>query len=186
MSKYTVSTATLSSCHQYRYDLVREWGPGKLACIIGLNPSSADAAVDDPTITREVSICRRNALDGFVKVNIFAYRSGKPGALRAASDPVGPANLATLFAATRGSRVAMVLCAWGTGAVIQPMLRKQLVTLRDAGVFDGLMLWNLGTSKDGYPKHPLYLPADTALQPWQMVSTRDQFPIPRLIERKKK
>lgn len=185
MSKYTNTAATLSKDFQYRYDLVREWGPGKLACIIGLNPSTADTVLDDATITREVAICKRNSLDGFIKVNLFAYRSSKPGVLRSAENPVGPDNNAAIFMATRNSRVAMILCAWGAGGPIKSMVQTRLERLRDSQIFVGRMLWNLGLTKDGYPKHPLYLPVDTALQPWQMVGTWDQFPVPRAIERRK-
>ncbi|MCH7984950.1 MAG: DUF1643 domain-containing protein, partial [Chloroflexi bacterium] len=44
--------ARFSGCHRYRYVLTREFGGDSTCLFIMLNPSSADADQDDPTIRR--------------------------------------------------------------------------------------------------------------------------------------
>ena len=47
------SGATISTCEKYRYQLWRKWDEGKKCLVfIMLNPSTADAENNDPTITR--------------------------------------------------------------------------------------------------------------------------------------
>ena len=47
------SEAVISRCGLYRYSLIREWDPMKKWCgWIMLNPSTADASTDDPTVRR--------------------------------------------------------------------------------------------------------------------------------------
>ena len=88
----------------YRYLLWREWdGESKIVSFIMLNPSRADAEVNDPTIRRCinfakawgaqcVSIASRRktticacALRRLEVVNLFAYRTSQPSLLKQAS-----------------------------------------------------------------------------------------------------
>jgi len=156
------SGATFRDNRRYRYDLWRRWGPGTYICFVGLNPSTADETQNDPTVER----CERRAhtmgYGGLRVVNIFARRSTDPKELYWPSeDPVGPENDAYILRNARES--SRVVCAWGThgahlgrGAAIEKMLR-------DAGV----ELYCLGLTKEGHPKHPLYIPYRTELRPWR-------------------
>ena len=92
-------SATLSPCGLYRYDLQRRWGEGPAVVFIGLNPSTADATVDDRTIGRMVGFATSWGRSAITVVNLFALRSKDPALLRAHSDPVGPDNDAVLRAA---------------------------------------------------------------------------------------
>lgn len=59
-SSFDASGAELSPCGRYRYRLWRAWATeGRSALIVGLNPSTADATEDDPTIRREVAFAKR-------------------------------------------------------------------------------------------------------------------------------
>ena len=52
--------AVISACGKYRYVLTRQVRPGpKIATFIMLNPSTADATQDDPTIRRCIGFARQ-------------------------------------------------------------------------------------------------------------------------------
>jgi hypothetical protein len=113
--------ATLSDDSRYRYDLWRRWDDGPLMGWVMLNPSTADAEVDDATIRRCIGYAKQAGLAGIVVRNLYAYRTPKPQVLwkaeRAGVDIVGPDNdewLAKLAADRFGVKVTVG--AWGAGA----------------------------------------------------------------------
>src|SRR5271157_168450 len=96
------SGATFSLCRTWRYKLWRRWSAAvPMVTFIGLNPSTADEINDDPTVRRCLGFARRWGFGGMSMLNVFAYRSTNPRALRAATDPVGPRNGAALLATCR-------------------------------------------------------------------------------------
>src|SRR3954464_81117 len=104
--------AIMSEDAIYRYALWRTWGDGKRRLVVvGLNPSTADAVDDDPTIRRCRGFARREGMDGLLMTNLFALRSPDPRALRHHSAPVGPENDAHVLAGAL--RAAVVVVAWG-------------------------------------------------------------------------
>lgn len=146
--------AEFSDCETYRYRLWRTWDsrkPPLVFCM--LNPSTADAEQDDPTVARCSERARRLGYGGLEVVNLFALRSTDPKALYGHADPVGPKNdSAILSAAERGN----VVCAWGNHGKLQGRDKAVLALLRAAG----LPALALKVSKDGHPSHPLYLSYD--------------------------
>ena len=120
-----------------------------------LNPNTADAVRDDPTIRRCVAFARRWGYGGVDVVNLFAYRTPHPRELARAEDPVGPRNDRYLRRALRTAE--LVVCAWGATRVAAR--RAHAV----AGILDGAPLHCLGRTRSGAPRHPLYLRADTRL-----------------------
>lgn len=151
--------AVFSADHTYRYFLTRSWediGDGTRLNIIGLNPSTADARVDDPTIRRCIGFARQWGFSALTMTNLFALRSTDPGGLQWAGDPVGPENDVNLIEQARYARV--VVAAWGVhGALFG----------RDAQVqqlLQGISLQCLGVTKAWFPKHPLYLPRTAELR----------------------
>lgn len=145
----------ISPCKKFRYTLWRTWGASsRYLNIIGLNPSTADATLDDPTIRRCVDFAKRLGFDALCMTNLFAFRATKPKAMMAARDPVGPYNDAWLRHCAESA--GMVICAWGghgshlerskaVAAILKPLAR----------------LYALQVNADGSPKHPLYIPAAT-------------------------
>lgn len=158
------ATATVSDDGRYRYDLTRAWGYGQdTALFVMLNPSTADATLDDPTIRRCRSFARREGADRLVVVNLYAYRSTDPRALLTAPDPVGPDNDTTLrswFGQARDHGWP-VIAAWGNNAS-QARARQVEGFAADAGC----RLSSLGMTDRGAPPHPLYLRRDQPLRPW--------------------
>jgi hypothetical protein len=150
------SGAAFSPCRIYRYVLWRIWDESKpIVMLNGLNPSDADELIDDPTITREIDFVRRWGYGGFFKLNLFAFRSPKPEIMRLAADPVGPENDAYIIEYAR--RAALIVVCWGAAGYYR---NRDTAVLK---VLDGLELYCLGLTKHGYPRHPLYLRAETRL-----------------------
>lgn len=145
--------AVFSRCRTWRYTLTRTWDETRPSLLfVLLNPSTADAQRDDPTKRRGMGFARRWGYGRVVFVNLFAYRSTDPKALRQAADPIGPRND---FYIKREAAVAdRIVCAWGVHGTWMD---------RDRAVMDLLPrpLYCLGLTKAGQPRHPLYLPADT-------------------------
>ncbi|EPX86044.1 DUF1643 domain-containing protein [Salipiger mucosus] len=151
------SRALYSRCGAYRYGLERRWAEGPCLLYVMLNPSTADEARNDPTIER----CQRRAVRlgfGAMRIaNLFSFRATRPRELRAAPEPVGPETDALLVDWHAGAD--MTLAAWGVhGAHLGrgPQMAEAL---------DG-PLHHLGLTREGHPRHPLYVPYATSPQPW--------------------
>lgn len=155
-------TAALSDDEVYRYSLVRTWDEGETATWIMLNPSTADALVDDPTIRKVVGFSQRWGFGSALVVNLFAYRATDPKQLPKVDDPIGPDNNVYLFGAMFAP---LVVVAWGsTGDYASKYFRRQKV--REIADKIGTPLRCLGVTKSGDPRHPLYVPYSTELTGW--------------------
>lgn len=154
----TQKSARLSDCGDYRYELWRRWDSDDPVCVmIGLNPSTADAVTDDPTIRKCVKIAKREGCGSLCMINLFAYRTPRPKVLKKVSDPFGPENDETLERLLRGA--GLVIAAWGKDGSWQG------ADQRVYGMIPyGRRIMCLGRNEDGSPKHPLYLKADTPLE----------------------
>ena len=60
--------------------------------MIGLNPSTPDESLDDPTIRKCIGYARRWGLGGLHMLSLSALRSTDPKNIMAAAEPVGPDN----------------------------------------------------------------------------------------------
>lgn len=128
-----------------------------------LNPSKADADIDDPTIRKCVNYCRLWGYGTMLVVNVFAFRSTDPKMIKEINfDPVGPENEYYVRQAVRQSNI--VICAWGTQSVYMEQDKETLKWIRDEGVWPCM----LELSKEGHPKHPLYLKGDLQPQSWDI------------------
>jgi hypothetical protein len=148
-----LAAAVFDTSRTYRYLLTRVWDSSRPRMVwLMLNPSTADAMADDPTIRRCIGFARREQAGGIAVVNLFALRSTNPDALRTHPDPVGPLNDVFVRQAVAGAR--LVVCAWGAGGVLRD--RATTVTRRLTRV--GARPHCLGVTSTGQPRHPLYLP----------------------------
>lgn len=158
-------SASLSVCGNYRYRLTRYWGPGYMLPFVMLNPSTADAEIDDPTIRRCMGFARRENAGGVIVVNLYALRSPSPAKLGQVSDPLGPENFNVLndMAAAAVETNISIVCAWGSSRwAINGKAKITIHHLQCAGA----RLVCLGTTKDGHPRHPLYVAGDQSLVPF--------------------
>jgi hypothetical protein len=156
---FGIGKAVFSADKTYRYRLSRTWGSsGTHATWIMLNPSTADALEDDPTIRRCISFTKAWGLDGLVVVNLFALRATDPHELARHPDPVGPAN--DQFIRDAVSPWSVVVAAWGAHKIAAARTRAVLGILTAGAGTVGC----LGVTKGGAPRHPLYVPASQALE----------------------
>lgn len=151
-----------SPCRLYRYTLWRSWGgmfdaQAEYAMFIGLNPSTADETLDDPTIRRCIGFAKSWGYSALCMTNLFAFRATDPKVMMNDPSPIGPDNDDHLAACAAGAGV--VVAAWGAGGSFLD---------RDEAVISrlGHLLHYLRLTKHGYPAHPLYLPADLTPVKW--------------------
>lgn len=146
----------------YRYELGRRLSVDpRVVAFIGLNPSTATAEVNDPTIRRCIGFASRWGFGQLVMLNLFAFRSTDPEGLRRVPDPIGPMNDAIVLACAQAAD--LVIAAWGAHPLAVPRARDLARALEAAGV----RLHALGRTKSGQPRHPLYLRSDAVLIPYE-------------------
>jgi hypothetical protein len=157
--------ATFSPCRKYRTLLWRRWAPEKGTLLfVMLNPSTADEMKNDPTVER----CQRRSVAlGFGAlevVNLFALRATDPSHLYNHPAPVGSGEGVdnNRIIQEASLRAGMVICGWGQhggligrGKFIASCMRQ-----------DGVKLHHLGLTKDGHPRHPLYVSYSKAPEVW--------------------
>lgn len=152
--------AVLSDCGRYRYLLRRTWDHAKpRALFVMLNPSTADAEVDDATIRSCVRLCKGLGYGSFEVVNLMAWRATDPKELPAKpSDAVGPNNPRMIEAAV--VRCDTVICAWGA----HPYAQRFAPGVLDIVRLNRPAAYCFGKTKAGAPKHPLYIKSGTPLE----------------------
>jgi len=145
--------ATFSRDRRYRYRLWRRWDQTRpVVVFVLLNPSTADARHDDPTIRRCLGFARRWGYGGIEVVNLFAYRASDPRVLRTVRDPVGRANRHQVRAAL--ARAELVVLGWGASTEGDRMFKVSHA-------------YCLGLTSAGQPRHPLYLRRDARPVPYR-------------------
>lgn len=148
---------------EYRTKLCRWVGgetfPSRYVLFIGMNPSTADALVSDPTVSREWAFTQRWGYGGYVKCNIADYRATFPrDLLEPGVTPSSQLNLPTILEeAVRADRV--VLCHGKLNRALEAIGRDVVKALRSQNV----QMMCFGKNGDGSPKHPLYLRSDAPL-----------------------
>ena len=157
--------ADLSPCGTYRWTLTRTWSSeGGHVCFIGLNPSTADHQLDDPTVRRWIHFARAWGYGGFTAVNLYPFRSSSPAECREWAGPAreGPDwyaraalhfwNLPTIVREAKAA--ALVVPCWGAGAW-DPHWVDHVLEEIQSGEAPWPDLHCFGLSKDGHPIHPM-------------------------------
>lgn len=138
-------SAEFSKCGQYRYLLQRQWNETlHQVLVVMLNPSTANSALDDPTITRLIKELQWHGYGGFYVVNLYGLISSKPEKLFEVADPIGD-NDFWVAIGTMQSHVQIF--AWGDFKGIDYRAKKMVDLFPDALCF--------GKSKSGKPWHPM-------------------------------
>ena len=166
--KWMFDSALFSPCGAYRYVLTRNelGGEGKVVFVM-LNPSTADAMQDDPTIRRCIRFAKTWGYNHLTVLNIFALRATDPRALFRSNNPVGHRNEAAFREILPG--VDKVICAWGNYGIF----RGQAVKANEWIEQCNHRPHALDITSKGMPKHPLYIPASK--KPFPIGLMRDEL-----------
>ena len=163
---WDTTDCTFSDCKRYRYTLTRHFAAigrkGRVAFVM-LNPSTADANNDDPTVRRCVGYAYDWGFADLEILNMFAYRSTDPENLFKATDPIGPENDQWIVKKLR--TVDLVVCAWGAHPTVIHREPRVLELIEIAGKTPTC----LKRSDAGHPCHPLYL--KKTLKPVSLVTS---------------
>lgn len=156
--------ASFSTDGLFRMHLWRAWSDDARLLFVMLNPSTAGAKFDDPTIRRCMGFGRTLGFGGIEVVNLFAWRATDPRQLRANKYPVGEENDSWIEGAVRDAveRGGDICVAWGNMAHGMARTREVLQLIRGAGGAPKC----LGRTALGEPMHPLFVPASRRLQPF--------------------
>jgi len=140
--------AVFSPDGRYRYALWRVWNQIRQPLLfIGLNPSTADHTMNDPTVTRCITRAAREGFGGLLVGNLFALVSSDPDVILKDSEAIGIAT--DDYLQKMIGMAGKVLCAWGSF----PAAKKRSETV--LGMIPEP--YCLGINRDGQPKHPLYI-----------------------------
>lgn len=149
-NKIIQKRAILDETRKYRYILTRKINQNPPILFIMLNPSTADEYQDDPTIRRIIEFTKSWGYGSSIVMNLFAYRSSDPSELKKATNPIGRMN--DYYLNLVSNHVDKIIVAWGVNGNYLNRAEK---------VVDILPLKNkvfcLEKTKEGYPKHPLYI-----------------------------
>lgn len=161
-------SAIISKCGHYRYRLDRwaataEVGGSLTYAYFGINPSTADASLDDATVRKWIGFTRRNGGNHFIVGNVFAYRSTDVTKLRLAPDgnPIGPDNDRYLDEIIAEADI-LVPC-WGNTGKVALLWRQHFTHVALKLMHSGKPVKIFGRTSSGDPKHPLMLGYDTPL-----------------------
>lgn len=147
--------AIFSPCQKYRYALWRDLPKGEGSFVVlGLNPSTADHEQLDPTCKRLLKRAEKAGCNRYVMLNVFAFRATDPKVMFRQPDPIGPDNDEYIKFLTKGAKI--IVAAWGADVdrrraeAVCKLIAKPLMCL--------------GRTKDGSPRHPLYVGYSVGLQ----------------------
>lgn len=162
-----------SKCRLYRFTLWRKFqsellpqpvisggniSKGGYVQFIGLNPSTADEKINDPTIRRCINFSKRWGYSEFCMTNIFPFRATKPEEMMKHIEPAEMRIENAQWVERIAESAGLIICAWGKDGDHLKRGQKFIEHLRDV---KKLKLHHLGLNADGSPKHPLYLKSTT-------------------------
>lgn len=164
---FATGSATFSPCRRYRYTLTREGLGGQLGTVawIMLNPSTADADVNDPTIRRCIGFTRTWGFGRLLVLNLYALRATDPDDLRRDPAPCGEDNDRVI--SELAPACDLIVCAWGT----HPMAPARARAVEDL-LGPTTPLYCLRWTATGEPAHPLYLPGALEPEPYNDAAAR--------------
>lgn len=122
-----------------------------------LNPSTADANTDDPTIRKCIGFAKRLGFGGIEIFNLFAFRATDPKDLRNHGYQVGADNDNIMLERLHDLGLQAedyVILAWGANARNLQRSKDVIWSL----LARNIKLRALALLKDGTPAHPLMLP----------------------------
>lgn len=156
--------AVIDASGQYRYSLLREWDSNAhRVTFIMLNPSTADATIDDRTINRCINFASTWGYGSIEVVNLFGYRAKDSDEIKKSLNPIGKDNDKYILEAV--NRSSIVVLAWGDHGTY---LSRDLAVLRLLSAVKDI--YCLGITSKGNPRHPLFVSSLTILELYKPLS----------------
>ncbi len=155
------SGAIFSDCKKYRFILWRIWDFSNIKprlMFIGLNPSTADDREPDPTIKRVVGLAKKWGYGGIYMANLFPFITPYPEQLE--ENPLDRVKENDKYLEEYSKKSGEIVFAWGAF----PVMGRDLDMIKK---FPNSKCLHI--NDDGTPQHPLYVPKNTILQPYQPV-----------------
>lgn len=165
-----MNNAILSDCGTYRYRLDRDVDGGDLdidpvIAFFGINPSTADASLDDQTVKKWNGFTKRWGAARYIVGNVFAYRATDVRELKSVTDPLGPLRDQHLADIIHEADI-LVPC-WGNSGKVPKELRWAIDDLKECLLKQNKQVLTFGFTKGGDPKHPMMLGYDTKMKEWE-------------------
>ena len=169
-------SAILSDCGLYRYRLDRDMhshdllsaagapGSGLVYAYFGINPSTADATIDDHTVKKWRGFTKVFGGRKFIVGNVFSYRSKDVEQLAIVKSPYGPDHLTHLAGIINDADI-LVPC-WGNSSKVPASLHYMIKDTLSLLLISGKPVLHFGKTKAGDPLHPQMLAYSTPLVPW--------------------
>lgn len=154
---YNITIYKTDSENKYRYAL------GALSAkplfVIGLNPSTADDKVADPTIKKVMGFAEQNGYSSFVMLNLYPERSPYPDDLPLEADSNQfEKNVQIILELISTQEQADILLAWGDNIYSRDYLLKSIHLIYKTLSSHKVNWWRISDlTKRGQPRHPLYI-----------------------------
>lgn len=163
-----IRSAVISEDQLYRYVLSRVWDKRKpILGAIWLNPSTADAEVDDPSLRRGMYFAEAAGYGGLMLCNLFAWRATNPAVIIRMDyhQAIGPLNNAHIL--RMNSLCPEIFVGWGDKASQHEKIGNRVRFVAEM-IGPSKKLLCLGTTQRGQPRHPLYIASYKTFEPWQL------------------
>ena len=140
--------------------------------VFGINPSFADNLNPDRTINKVIRFAHKNNFEGWIMLNIYPLRDKNPKNLRSQFDEkLHRENIKCISEVLFDYPNADICAAWGVNINIRPYLKECLREICRPNEMSGRSWKSIGPlSKDGHPKHPLYLSSSLSLMDFDIQS----------------
>ncbi len=173
-----MSFCLFSKCKSYRWILKRQLLSGKKTVVfIGLNPSKANSYSNDRTLIRIINFCSRWNYKNIYIINLFGLISKSPIQLSKSKDPIGENNDLIILKSLQFFRENIscdLWLGWGDKGQLNGRDREVLKLIKNFSNLNSnennsfKRVLSLGLSKKGNPRHPLYMPNQSFLRPFDL------------------
>lgn len=168
-----MKAAVISPCGQYRYRLERVVAmEGPVFAFFGVNPSTADASLDDATVRKWTGFVKRWGGSRFIVGNVSPYRATDVRALATVVPwkHIERENQLHLHGIVADADI-LVPC-WGDRKKVPRVMHNTIDQMLAWLIASGKPVKHFGLTVGGDPKHPLMLGYDTSLSDFQQRAPR--------------
>ena len=157
-------SAEFSDDRVYRFawhTFLSAFGRGRVLFLM-LNPSTADERGPDPTVRRCIGFARAWGARWLDVANLYPLRSTDPNALLSHEEPGWVVERNKAHIRDMASHSSYAVAAYGAHPAAKERGEAMVELVRQF-----TLVGVLGWTKDGHPRHPLYVPKGTEVMAWE-------------------